>query len=134
MQEQDIVLSYPKSFEEEMAEVENYISGEEPPHTFGYYCGLGVKDFPPARQLSKSDMRVVSAAFNEMMHTWSLAIELPSDLPVPFAYKLTVDTLNMNVDIPTTGFVHFDFCTGHAPTCIFKEYCGCLEYWNTEEN
>jgi hypothetical protein len=27
----------------------------------------------------------------------------------------------------------FDFCTGYAPDCVFKEYCPCREFWDKEE-
>jgi hypothetical protein len=38
-------LSYPKSFEEEMEEIERWLEGEEYEHTFGYYCGLQSENF-----------------------------------------------------------------------------------------
>lgn len=124
----------PKTFEEEMEEVEKWIAGEEPPHTFGYYCGLKQEQFPPPEQLSGEDMKLVCDAFQKMMFTYNLGIDLPENLPVAFAYKITVDTLNEKTDIPTIGMSHFDYCSGYAPDCIFKEYCPCLEFWNKEEN
>jgi hypothetical protein len=41
------------SIEEELEEIERWVAGSEPGHTFGYYCGLKSADFPPAEQLSK---------------------------------------------------------------------------------
>ena len=40
------------SFEEEMEEIEKWVEGEEPAHTFGYYCGLEAINFPPPKQLT----------------------------------------------------------------------------------
>lgn len=132
-EEKVIDESFPKTFEEEMEEVENWIAGIEPPHNFGYYCGLSSELFPPPEQLSEEDMMVVLKAFCKMMFTYNLGIDLPDTLPVPIAYKMTVNTLNSKTDIPTSGMMHWDFCSGYAPDCEFKEYCPCLEFWNELE-
>lgn len=79
-------------------------------------------------------MKLVCDAFQKMMFTYNLGIDLPQNLPIAFAYKITVDTLNEKTDISTSGMTHFDYCSGYAPDCIFKEYCPCLEFWNKEEN
>lgn len=50
---------------------------------------------------------------------------------VSFAYKMIADSLNMKTSIVNSGAMSFDFCSGYAPDCIFKEYCPCLEFWNT---
>lgn len=120
---------YPQTFEEEMEEVERWVS-EDPPHSFGYYCGLQAEQFPPAGQLADEDMKLVCDAFDKMMQTWNLDIDFPDNIPIPFAYKLTVDTLNRKTMIAKSGFVSFDFCTGYAPDCELKEFCPCLKYWN----
>jgi len=121
-----------KTFEEEMEEVERYVS-EEPAHTLGYYCGMKAEDFPPPEQLSEKDMRTVCKAFNEMLWTWNFTIDLPKNLPASFAYTLMVASLDKKTFIAISGFVSFDFCTGYAPDCELKEYCPCLEYWNKAE-
>lgn len=109
-------------------EVERYVSSEEPPHTFGYHCNLKIEDFPPSEQLCDDDLEKVCTAFQQMMFTYNLSVSLPENLPLPFAYNLTVDLLNEKTDIPTIGFITFDFCTGSAPDCILKAYCPCLKY------
>lgn len=120
----------PLSFEEEMEEVERWVEGAEPPHTFGYYCGLEASNFPPAEQLTEEEMEQVIAAFRQMMFSWNLDIDLPGGLPIAIAYAITIDTLNMKTGIVNSGFMSFDFCTGYAPDCIFKQYCPCLTIWN----
>ncbi len=124
----------PMSFEEEMEEIEKWVAGEEPDHTFGYYCGLNAVDFPPAEQFTEGEMKLVLKAFNRMMFSWNLDISLPDTLPVALAYKMTIDTLNSKTHIVNSGMMGFDFCTGYAPECIFKEYCPCLEIWNRKED
>jgi len=49
-----------KTIEEELEEMERWSEGEEPGHTFGYYCGLSTEQFPAAAQLTKKEMKLVS--------------------------------------------------------------------------
>jgi len=88
------------------------------------------KIFPPAEQLTKDEMIIIRKAFQQMMFTRNQGISLPENLPVAFAYKMIVDSLNMKTNIANSGSMSFDFCSGYAPDCIFKEYCPCLEIWN----
>ncbi|HEY8659090.1 MAG TPA: hypothetical protein VIL78_08640 [Hanamia sp.] len=120
----------PRTFEEEMEEIEHWATGESAVHTFGYYCGLKSENFPPAEQLTEEAMILIRKAFEQMIFTWNHGIDLPENLPVSFAYKMIVDSLNMKTSIVNSGSMHFDFCSGYAPGCIFKEYCPCLEIWN----
>ena len=122
------------SFEEEMEEIERWVEGEEAEHTFGYYCGLEAVNFPPARTLTVREMKQVLRAFQKMMFSWNAGIDLPASLPIDIAYSMTVDTLNTPTTIVNSGCMHFDFCSGDAPGCIFKEYCPCLKIWNTDDN
>lgn len=115
---------------EHFEEIETWVSGEEPEHTFGYYCGLDPEYFPPAEQLTEEEMILIRQAFERMMFTWNHGIDLPEKLPVAFAYKMIVDSLTMKTTIANSGNMSFDFCSGYAPDCVFKEYCRCLEYWN----
>jgi hypothetical protein len=121
----------PKTFEEEMEEIERWCEGEEPEHTFSYHCGLQPENFPPPEQLTVKDIKLVNKAFEAMMFTWNITIDLPKKMPPKVAYTFIVDCLNEKVDIVNTGFTGFDFCTGYAPNCKLKEYCPCLEIWNS---
>ncbi len=118
------------SIEEELHAIEQWLIKGEGEHTFGFYCGLDAAGFPPPEQLTETEMRLVIKAFHIMMFSWNIGIDLPNELPVNIAYAMTVDTLNKNTAIPNSGMVSFDFCTGYAPDCIFKEYCPCLKIWN----
>ncbi|MEO6720816.1 MAG: hypothetical protein ABIN67_10625, partial [Ferruginibacter sp.] len=122
------------SFEEHITEVENWLEGKEPVHSFGYYCGLDAINFPPPEQLNDDEIKEVLKAFTQMMFTWNLDIHLPEELPLAIAYTMTVDTLNSKTDVVNSGTMGFDFCTGYAPDCVFKEYCPCLKIWNEEDD
>jgi hypothetical protein len=118
------------SFEEEMEDIENWVAGTLPSHTFSYWCGLKAEEFPPAEQLTDEDMRMVCKAFRHLLFSWNLGIELPENLPPATRYAFMVNTLNEETAIPKSGFMDFDYCSGNAPDCVFKEYCPCLKYWN----
>ncbi len=120
----------PQTIEEHFEEIERWVEGEEPEHTFGYYCGMNAENFPPAVQLTYDEMIIIRKAFEQMMFTWNHGISLPETLPVAFAYKMMVDSLNMKTNIVNSGCMSFDFCSGYAPDCVFKKYCPCLEIWN----
>ncbi len=45
------------SFEEHISEVENWLEGKEPTHSFGYYCGLDATNFPPPEQLNDEEIK-----------------------------------------------------------------------------
>ena len=122
-----------QSIEEELEEAERWVSGEEPAHSFGYYCGLEMINFPPTEQLTEGEMKLVCDAFKKMMFSWNIDISLPEKLPMPIAYKMMVDTLGSKTEIVNFGFIGFDYCTGYAPECVFAEYCPCLEFWNTAD-
>jgi hypothetical protein len=107
----------PQTIEEHFEEVERWIEGEEPAHTFGYYCGLEAANFPPPEQLTDEEMKQVIKAFSQMMFSWNHGIALPETLPIPIAYKMTVDSLDMKTQIVKSGMMSFDFCTGYAPDC-----------------
>lgn len=124
-----------KSFEEEMEDIERWVAGDEETHTLGYHCGMAEENFPPAGQLTEEDLLLVYEALKKMLYSYNISIELQDELPAPMKYGLTVSALNEKTAIPETGVLHFDFCTGHAPDCVLKEYCPCLKIWNeTEED
>lgn len=125
------------SFEEEMEDIERWLEQEErwleqeeAEHTFGYYCGLEAFSFPPANQLTKKEMKLVIKAFLHMMFTWNSGIEMPENFPIALKYSFLVNTLNEKTAIVNSGFMTFDYCSGYAPDCVFKEYCSCLKYYN----
>ena len=122
------------TFEEKIDEVEKLLQGEVPTHTFGYYCGLEAVNFPPPHQLTGDELKTVIKAFGHMMSSWNLDISLPEKLPLPIAYSMTVDTLDKKIPILNSGIMCFDYCTGYAPDCIFKEYCPCLKISSDKDN
>lgn len=124
---------FPKTVEEELEDMERWLEGEEPAHTFGYYCGLSIEQFPPAAQLTKKEMKLVCKAFKQMMFSWNFSADLPKTLPPNLHYEFLISTLNKKTDIVNSGFITFEFCSCYPPDCVFKEYCTCRKFWNTEE-
>jgi hypothetical protein len=122
----------PKTFEEEMQEIEEWATATSE-HTFSYHCGLSKEMFPPAHLLNNKQLKQISDAFEKMMDSYRLDIDLPKRIPQAFRYELIVDTLNKHTFIPTSGFVSFDFCTGDPTDCELKAYCPCLNIRNKEK-
>jgi hypothetical protein len=118
------------SFEEEMEAVEKWASGDDRPPSLGYKCGLTPEQFPPPDKLTEDQMVSISYAFQEMLETWNLRADFPSNLPVSRAYPLLITILEKEAWYLPGGALVFDFCTGYAPDCEMKEYCPCLKYWN----
>ena len=114
-----------------MEEIESWLEGEEHEHTFGYYTGLQAENFPPPEQLTVEEIEMVNKAFTKMMLTYNLNADFPKTLPAEINYSMLVNTLNEKTFIPNDGFVTFDYCSGYAPDCVFKEYCSCLTFWNS---
>lgn len=121
---------FPQNFEEHIEEVERFIAGEEPKHTFGYYCGLEAIDFPPSDQFTCNEIKQVYQAFEKLLYSWNASIDLPEKLPLPLRYEFMVNTLAEGFTVINNGIMHFDYCNGYAPDCVFKEYCSCLEFWD----
>lgn len=115
------------ALETHFMEVERFVS-EDPPATFGDYCGLRASDFPPAEQLSEQDMQLVIDAFQKMSYTWNLDFSFPDTLPTPLYYTFMVETLEEHTWIVNNGFVSFDYCSGDPEECKFGAYCNCLNY------
>lgn len=122
--------SNPQSMEEYFAAVDRWMAGEEPPHTFGYYCGLESCNFPPPGQLTGKDMKQVCKAFVSLLFSWDADIDLPDKLPVSLRYQFMINTLNEKFSLVNMGSPTFSYCQYYAPDCVFKEYCTCLEFWD----
>lgn len=129
--QEDDLIAFPKptTFEEQMQEVERYISGlgELP---LSKYTGLNSQDFPPAHQLADAEMELVLMAFDKMLFTWNIAIDWPKKMPVTARYDHLLNfVLEEKVTPVNTGTMHLDFCTGYAPDCDWGTYCHCLKSW-----
>lgn len=124
----------PHSFEEEMEDIERWCAGQDASYTFGEHCGLKAEDFPPPSQLTPNEMQLVCKAFRKMMFTYNLDDSFPPTLPPAFDYELLVDTLNEKTFIPLSGFASFNYCSGYAPDCKFKEYCPCWDVWMEQQD
>ena len=121
------------SFLEEMEIIEKWVAGTVDQSTLSYHCGLLASEFPPTNQLQLDEIEGIIEAFNEMLASWHIAADIPQNLPVQRAYTLLIGLLDKDVCYFPGGTLHFDFCTGYAPDCELKEYCPCLQHWNSVE-
>lgn len=120
----------PMSFEEQMKDVELYVSDINE-QSLSYFTGLHNEDFPPSEQLTEEDMESVLQAFAQMLKTWNATIHYPEKMPCKARYEFLLNhALETEFTPVQYGHIGLDFCTGCAPDCEWGEYCTCLEYWN----
>ena len=131
--EVDVESAFPKTFEEEMEEVERYVSGEGA-RPLSYYTKLHKEVFPPAERLNKSQMKIILEAYITMLKTWNAQIDFPEKMPLKERYEFLRNKI-LEVDFTpiNSGQVYFDFCSGYAPDCEWESYCNCIEYWEKED-
>jgi hypothetical protein len=122
------------SIEDHFAEVERWIAGDEPGHSFSYYCGLKPEQFPPAEMLTKKQMRAICKTLNHLLCSWNLDVDIPKQYPIVKTYQLLVTVLDKKVEPPTSGFITFEFCTCDPPTCPFEDHCTCKKYFGLPDD
>lgn len=125
-------LSGEDSFETHIAEVEKYLQGGEPNHTFGYYCGLESVQFPPTDRLNSDQLSQFISAFNSLLLSWNLGTDIPDEAPTELTYRLLVSVLDQKTEIVDYGMITLEFCTYDQPSCLFGEHCMCkdIEDWH----
>jgi hypothetical protein len=107
-------------------EVERWLE-REPEHDFSYYCGLQKEQFPPVDKLTNEQMEALSHAFERLLFTWNIGVEMPDKLPISRKYSLLISVLERKVAIVENGFETIEFCSYDPPTCPFSEWCTCKE-------
>ena len=124
------------TFEEEMELIENYATGTNIPPILSIACSLSPDQFPPEEKLEDEEIRQIINAFDQMLLSRNMCIDLPKEIPLRKAYPIIINVLNREAWYFPTGTMHLDFCTGYAPECELGEYCQCLDYCNekTEGN
>lgn len=116
------------SFEEQMEEVEKYIS-TRPSKTFGDYTGLTKIQFPPPERLSFQQMNELANALDRLLFTFHIRANLPEILPVAVAYQALVDLLDRAVMIMNRGLMGIEFCSYDCQNCPWDlAYCTCIEH------
>jgi hypothetical protein len=115
-----------ETIERYFEEVERWLENE-PVHDFSYYCGLLIEQFPPTEQLTSEQMEAVSLAFEKLLFTWNIGVEMPEKLPISRKYTLLVSVLDKKVAIVENGFETIEFCSYDPPSCPFDEWCTCKE-------
>jgi hypothetical protein len=120
----------PASFEMEMEAIENWVAGTDPPSTLAHHTGLSVEQFPSVEKLTKEEIIAIIDAFQELLFSWNMQADFPSNLPVERAYPLLIGLLNEEAWFLPGGMLHHDFCTGYAPGCELLEYCPCRKHWD----
>lgn len=101
--------------------------------TFSNHCGLESQFFPPADFFTDEELKLICSAFEKMMLTYNLTIDYPENVPISLVYEMIIKALDSETSITNHGMLHFDYCSGYAPDCPWKEFCPCLYIWNTPD-
>jgi hypothetical protein len=123
-----------QSIEEHFIEIERWLEGEEPDHTFSYYCGLQKEQFPPAEKLTELQLKQINNAFRHLLFSWNLDANIPKEVPSAKTYSMLISLLDNKTDIVNSGFMTFEFCQYDPASCPFEQYCSCKEFENDSEN
>jgi hypothetical protein len=115
-----------EAIERYFEEVERWLENE-PEHDFSYYSGLQKEQFPPPEKLTNEQMEAVSLAFERLLFTWNIGVEMPEKLSVARKYSLLISVLERKVAIVENGFETIEFCSYDPPSCPFNEWCTCKE-------
>ena len=116
----------PSAVLERVKKLEQWLENE-PEHNFSYYCGLQKEQFPPVEKLTTEQMEQVSLAFEKLLFTWNIGVEIPEKLPAAQKYNLLISVLERKVAIVENGFETVEFCSYDPPSCPFNEWCTCKE-------
>jgi len=116
-----------ESFEDYIAEVERYLSGEgEQP--IRDVIGIQEECFPPTNRLTTEQLNAVSDAYLECLESWSICIDIPEKLPAALQYNLLVGTLKQKVIVMDSGVTHLELCNYDSESCPFGlEFCRCID-------
>lgn len=132
--ESDLVEETDETMAAHFAEIENYLNGSDSGPTFSNHCGLESQFFPPADFFNEVELKIICEEFDKMMFTYNLTIDYPEKIPVSMMNKSIIETLDTQTSITNHGMLHFDYCSGYAPDCFWKEYCSCLEFWKETDD
>lgn len=117
----------PSSFEDEMDEIEQYISGDaEQP--LSYFTGLKKDQFPSKERLSENEIVKILNAFEQMLETWNAVVDFPDSMTNSDRYEFLRNNILDEAFTPFSfGCLHLDFCSGYPPHCPWGEHCKCLD-------
>jgi hypothetical protein len=121
-----------EAMERHFEDVERWLE-TDPEHDFSYYCGLQKEQFPPPEKLTGAQMENVSNAFERMLFTWNIDVNLPDALPAAKRYTLLISILERKVNIADNGIETIEFCSYDPSSCALREWCSCRELWFNEQ-
>jgi hypothetical protein len=113
--------------EAHFADVERYVSGDYD-QKIGDVIGFYEEQFPPIERLNQAQMQAVAGAFEQLLNSYGVELDLPSELPIEKRYQLIISTINREVYIGDSGCVTLEFCHYDPTECpLGEEYCRCKD-------
>jgi len=116
-----------ESFEDYIAEVERYLSGEGE-QFIKDILDIQEEYFPPVNRLTDEQLNAVSDAYLDCLYSWNICIDMPDNLPASLKYTLLIGTLKQKVIVMDSGITHLELCHYDSECCPFgKEFCRCMD-------
>jgi hypothetical protein len=119
----------PQTFEEEMAEFEQLMDGEDHPRAkpFSDYCNVFAEQFPPVEKLSKSEITDLLHVLKLLFWSWGISLDTPLGLPIETLYPLAITVFNQKFFFTKDVMIGIEFCEHDLENCLYgKSYCTCL--------
>ena len=123
------------SFDEEMEEMENLFSDQNP--TMAFHFGIPVEYFPPVEKLEPKHFDILVPELLDLWLTFNYHPSFPKKLPNELRYKKMREELEKPHPLlkGTNGIWGIEFCHYDPKECPFPfEYCGCKEFYLDELN
>ena len=109
-------------------EVENYLDFDyENEPTFGQIVDLEVIRFPKAELLSDEQLQRLLSAFNALLDSYNVSVDVPKEIAPNMRYSLSIGILDEAIFLSDDGHTGWDFCSSDPQSCPLEEHCNCIE-------
>jgi hypothetical protein len=129
---QDKIELSSQSFDEEMEEIERFVS-EDPEFTLGHQIKLDKNIFPPKEKLSKSQCNRIVEALKDTYSSYLISLDIPDKIPIETKYEFYVNFLEQKVFMSDYTNLNADFCSDDFSICPFGvSNCKCYKNWKKD--
>lgn len=116
-----------EDIEAHFADIERYVSGDYD-QRISDVIGFYEEQFPPIERLNHTQMKAVADAYEQLLNSYGIALDLPNELPIEKRYQLVISTISREVYIGDSGCITLEFCHYDPTDCpLGEEYCRCKD-------
>lgn len=116
--------TFADSFEEHIADVENYLFGKTYP--LSEIVGVEKISFPPGEKLSTGQKADLAREMEKLLNANNFFPDFPKGLPDQYKYEVLRGYWDQQHIKMSGGQAHLEFCDYEPERCPFpKKYCAC---------